>query len=302
MMLLGVFRHSLGASVIHFRGLHMAPIHFILLLVFVYSSNVIALDVTAMSFNLRVPVDTAPNDWASRKARIEIIIKKQKADFLGVQEAVPLFIADLSKDIKHYSYVGRGRDIGGLGEGTQIFFDNRRWVVDETDQGTLQFSSTPLEVGSNDWGMQWPRIFTWARMIEKKSGKAVYVFNTHFPLKELERSSSVKLLIETIAKRKNQFDPVILMGDFNACDNEASMKYIVGENGAGFAMRDTYKALFPNDTQTTFNGFGTNKSECRIDYIYTYLAKKIINAKIIMDMPQGGYASDHFPVSAKLVF
>jgi endonuclease/exonuclease/phosphatase family metal-dependent hydrolase len=143
-----------------------------------YSVHAKMLDIKVMTFNLRVPVDPAPNDWTSRKPRVISIIKNQQPDFLGLQESVPLFVTDLGNELTRYGYIGRGREADGGGEGTQIFYRKDRWQLDKSNQGTLQLSSTPDVPGSNAWGMQWPRIFTWGRFYEKKSGHSVYVFNT----------------------------------------------------------------------------------------------------------------------------
>ena len=181
------------------------------------------MEVVAMTFNLRVPVEPAPLDWNSRHHLVAQHIKSQQPDFFGVQEAVPNVIENLASDFPHYVFVGRGRDKGGIGEGTQIFYKSDRWRLDADDNGTLQLSPTPDVVGSNGWEMQFPRIFTWAHLIEKKSGKAIYVFNTHFPLVPKDRLLSSILLARAIADRKHPQDPVILSGDFNACEDEDSM-------------------------------------------------------------------------------
>src|SRR3954466_10008249 len=91
-----------------------------------------ATELKVMSFNLRVPVDPAPNDWAFRSPRVMNIILKNKPDVLGVQEAIPLQISDLSAHLKNYAQVGRGRELNGEGEATQIFYNKDRWRLDKT--------------------------------------------------------------------------------------------------------------------------------------------------------------------------
>lgn len=259
--------------------------------------NAEASDIKVMTFNLRVPVDPYPNDWNSRRPRVIAIIKAQQPDFLGVQEATPEIIADLRKELPDYSVLGRGRNADEGGEGTQIFYKKARWNLDAHDQGTLQLSPTPEIPGSNGWAMQWPRIFTWAHLQEKRTRKFIYVFNTHFPLTPHERDLSAQLLAKSIAERKHKNDAAILTGDFNACEDEASMKYLLGQDGSPITMKDTYRVLHPDSKAGTFHAFGTIET-CRIDYIYTLGSIKIFDSNIIKD--HENFASDHYAVTAKI--
>lgn len=268
-----------------------------ILLLSVLSFNAHATDINVMTFNLRIPIDPYPNDWNSRLPRIISIIKSQKPDFLGVQETTPEMLADLRRELSEYSVLGRGRNTDEGGEGTQIFYKTDRWKLDTHDHGTLQLSPTPEIPGSNGWAMQWPRIFTWAHLQEKRTKKFIYVFNTHFPLVPHERDLSSQLLAKSISERKIKHDSVILTGDFNACEDEASMKYLLGQNGSPIAMKDTFSVLHPDSKAGTFHAFGKTES-CKIDYIYTLGSFKVLESTIVMD--HENFASDHFAVTAKI--
>lgn len=267
---------------------------------FAKAATTTSLDIVAMSFNLRVPVDPAPLDWNSRRHLVDQHIKLQHPDFFGVQEAVPDVVSDLAKDFPRYTFVGRGRDVGGVGEGTQIFYKSDRWRLDADDNGTTQLSPTPDVVGSNGWEMQFPRIFTWAHLIEKKSGKAIYVFNTHYPLVPKDRLLSSILLARAIADRKHPQDPVILSGDFNACEDEDSMQYFLSANAAPIHLFDSFRILHPEDKTGTFHDFGRLHDSCKVDYILMSGESAAISAEIIKDDPALGFASDHYAIVAKL--
>lgn len=260
-----------------------------------------ALAIDVMSFNLRVPVDPVPHDWASRKARVAGLVRQQHPDFLGVQEAVPAVIADLNLALGDYASVGRGREADGGGEGTQIFYRKARWDLDAADQGTFQLSSTPEVVGSNDWGMQWPRIATWAHLREHASGRGVYVYNTHFPLKPEERERAARLLARQIAARKHPGDPVVLTGDLNACEQEPAVRHLLGGEGSPLALRDSYRVLHGGADVGSFHAFGKENSQCRIDYIMVPPDAGVVRAEVLIDGQDGkGYASDHYAVTATL--
>ena len=257
-------------------------------------------EVNVMTFNLRVPVDPIPFDWNTRRPLVVQYIKSQRPDFFGIQEAVPSVVKDLASDFPDYAFVGRGRDKDGTGEGTQIFYKSDRWSLDANDNGTLQLSPTPEVVGSNGWNMQFTRIFTWAHFIEKKSGKAIYVFNTHFPLVPKERRMSSTLLARTIANRKHSLDPIILSGDFNACEAEESIQYLLGANASPINLMDSYRDLHFDDKTGTFHDFGKQNESCKVDYIFVSRGITPIASEIIKDDPKIGFASDHYAVVAKV--
>jgi endonuclease/exonuclease/phosphatase family metal-dependent hydrolase len=259
-----------------------------------------SIDVSIMTFNVRVPVDPHPNNWASRKSRVIKLIKKENPDFLGLQEVLPEVVSDINNQLTEYAKIGRGRNQDSGGEGTQIFYKKKNWTLDEADTGTMQLSPTPDVPGSNGWNMQFPRIFTWGRFIEKKTGKAIYIFNTHFPLVPKERLMSSEQLLRAIADRKYPKDPVILSGDFNACESEESIQYLLGTESSTIHLKDSYRALYPDDKAGTFHDFGKQNDSCKVDYIFISEEVNAVTAGIIKDDPKIGFASDHYAVVAKL--
>jgi endonuclease/exonuclease/phosphatase family metal-dependent hydrolase len=296
-----ILEDKLFMSLCKFFYMKLLSFGLTLSLIFVFcGAHAKTLDISVMTFNLRVPVDPAPNDWASRRPRVIAMVRTVNPDFLGVQEAVPQVVSDLSQELTQYFSIGRGREADGGGEGTQIFYRKDRWRLNKLDQGTLQLSPTPDIPGSNAWGMQWPRIFTWALFHEKKSGEAVYVFNTHFPLKPQERDLTVQLLAKYISARKQQKIPVILTGDFNACEGEASISHLLGQGASPIAMQDTYRLLHPDSKLTSFHGFGKENDRCKIDYIFTLGKVGVLQADIIQNLEGEGFASDHYAVTAKI--
>ncbi|MYN47196.1 hypothetical protein GTP23_19315 [Pseudoduganella sp. FT93W] len=262
-------------------------------------AQTLAFDV--MSFNVRVPVDPPPHDWAARQPRVTALVRQQRPDFLGLQEALPAMVADLQAALDEYASTGRGRDNDSGGEGVQIFYRKDRWELDLADQGTFQLSSTPEIAGSNDWGMQWPRIVTWAHLRERASGRGLYIYNTHFPLKPEERERSARLLAQKVAARKHGADPVVLTGDLNACEQEAAVRHLLGQEGAPLALRDSYRVLHSGAATGSFHAFGKEPHLCRIDYIMATPEVNVLRAEVVVDGQDGkGYASDHYAVTARL--
>ncbi|RYY74331.1 MAG: endonuclease/exonuclease/phosphatase family protein [Gammaproteobacteria bacterium] len=253
-----------------------------------------------MTFNVRVPVDPHPNDWVSRKPRVLALIKHQNPDFFGIQEALPEVLTDINNSFDGYGQIGRGRNQDSGGEGVQIFYKKKNWKLDNYDTGTLQLSPTPEIPGSNGWNMQFPRVVTWGRFIEKKSERAIYIFNTHFPLVPRERLLSATLLARTIADRKHPHDPVVLSGDFNACEAEDSIQYLLGAGNSPINLKDSYRAINVDEKTGTFHEFGKQNESCKVDYIFTSSDITVVASEIIKDDPKIGFSSDHYAVTAKL--
>jgi len=66
-------------------------------------------------------------------------------------------------------------------------------------------------------------------------------------------------------------------------------------------MVDTFRALHPDvkDVRTAHDFKGAREGD-KIDYIFTPLSVKVLEAEILYDNVDGRYPSDHFPVTASL--
>ena len=58
--------------------------------------------ITVGSFNVRVPCDPEPNDWASRKDRVNEIIRANDIQIFGVQEAVSHIVLYVNLHFRAY--------------------------------------------------------------------------------------------------------------------------------------------------------------------------------------------------------
>lgn len=251
--------------------------------------------IKVMTFNIRV--DTmldGLNRWSGRRSRVIESLTKNAAEVVGLQEALAHQVEHIQKALPQYTHYAVGRDDGkNDGESCAIFYQKDRFVMD--DCGTFWFSDTPDQPGSKDWGNMWPRICTWVHLKEKTSGTGFYVYNVHLDcFSQNSREKSVELLAEVIAARKTA-DPFIVMGDFNmSCDNPA-MRYL--QNPGNYPkMVNAWEVFHPGS-----NGPGTTrKGDENIDHIP--LSEDIVALDVEVDRSKfnGRYASDHFPVIAKI--
>ncbi|MBN1819002.1 MAG: endonuclease/exonuclease/phosphatase family protein [Sedimentisphaerales bacterium] len=266
------------------------------------------LEVKIMTFNIRYgTANDGENHWEKRKDLVFAVIRDSGADIIGLQEALLFQIQEIQTAVKGYDSVGVGRDDGReKGEFSNILYRKDRFSVESS--GTFWLSDTPETPGSRTWGNTIPRICTWARLIEKKTGKAFYAFNTHLDhISQPSREKSAVLLSRRIAERQKKSDPFLLTGDFNAGEDNLAILYLKGDaylaeiGTTPQIMADTFRILHPNDRETgTFNGFSGRKDGDKIDYIFTSKDTLVLEAAILYTNQDGRYPSDHFPVTARL--
>ena len=277
----------------------------LVLILFPLQSFVSAFEIDALSFNIRFDTSKdGENAWPKRKEMVGQWVKSESPDVIGLQEALRHQIDDIKKVATAYSEYGVGRDDGkSRGEHCTILYLKKRFSLDKSDCGTFWFSDTPEKVASKSWGNEIPRICTWARFIEKKTDKGFYVYNVHYDHRsQPSRLGASELIIQRISKRKRSNEPIILMGDFNASENNPAIKIFKDEP---LNLVDTFRVVKPDEKMVkTFHGFrGGSFSGGKIDHVFM-LPKtgKINSASIVRFNKDKRYLSDHYPVRAKLDF
>jgi endonuclease/exonuclease/phosphatase family metal-dependent hydrolase len=269
------------------------------------------LELRLMTFNIRFdyPPDGA-NGWPHRRAMVVGLIRAQRADFVGLQEALKSQLDDIGPP-EPYARLGVGRSDGrDGGEHSPILYRKDRFAVGET--GTFWLSPTPEVPGSTGWGNSNPRICTWARFSERTTGRALYVFNTHLDHEsQLARARGIELIAARVAAR-SQPDPVFFMGDFNAGEDNAVVQYASGKRPrasegtgevAALTLMDTFRAVHPGDEVVgTAHAFTGDTHGPKIDYIFAppAPATEVLESAILRDALDGRYPSDHFAVTTRL--
>lgn len=274
--------------------------------------DVNALEVKIMTFNIRYgAANDGQNHWKNRREMVFEVIRKQRSDVIGLQEALRFQIDEIRKAAPVYGEIGVAREDGKInGEYSAILYRTDRFSVGEA--GTFWLSDTPEAPGSNQWGGACVRICTWARLVENSTGKAFYAFNLHLDhVSQSAREKSAVLVIQRIRSR-NFEEPFVLTGDFNSGESNSVITYLKGETtlmGADGAtskspitMVDTFRVLHSDvkDVRTAHEFKGTRQGN-KIDFVFVQPAVKVLDAEILYDNVDGRYPSDHFPVTARLV-
>ncbi len=247
------------------------------------------------TYNVRCPIDKGANAWTSRVDRVRTLIRTHGFELLGLQEATSNQIDDLLSP--EWGYVGVGRDDGQRGgEHSCIFYRKARFEARAS--GTFWLSESPEEPGLKSWGAGCPRICTWARMADLKTGKEFFYFNTHLDhMSALAKENGMALILkrmETIAKGK----PVFLTGDMNATPGSEPIRR------AAAVLREASKITRTPHTGpvATSGGFRVDKAHTgEIDHIFVSEGVKVLAHATYDDSQDGLYPSDHFPVSADIV-
>lgn len=265
--------------------------------------EVVAAPVRAMTFNIRY--GTAPDGdhaWPHRRDLAFHVIRDFEPAVLGVQEALRFQLDEVRAQLPHYGEVGVGREDGAQeGEYSAILYDQRR--LDLLEHGTFWLSDTPEVPGSATWGNRITRVATWARFRERDAGITFYVFNTHWDHEsQPARLNSASLLLDRIRARAFPDDPLLLMGDFNAGEDNPAFQALIAAPAPGHApLYDTFRAVHPDALGTgTYHAFSGDRTGDRIDAILASPHWQTLDADIVRFDRDGLYPSDHFPVTATL--
>ena len=263
-------------------------------------------EIKVMSFNIRTNTssDTGVNAWDSRKVACVSLIKDQRPDILGVQEAQwKTQWTYLTEQLKGAGYDGYGlnRTTGaesGTGEVVGILWNTD--VVKKIEVGTFWLSETP-DKPSKSWGMSMNRTATWGLFEHIATGQKFFFLNTHLPLKndklddpETAKKEGMKLIEKKLLEYYDDY-PLYMTGDFNVISTDPVL------DGIRDFMRNARTYASVRDTNPTVNGFGDTSSRKQIDHIYYSDYLKAVEYYTIMDAYNGvTYVSDHYPIYAIL--
>ena len=259
-------------------------------------------DIRVMSFNIRNgTANDGENHWNLRKEFVVDVIRDYAPDVLGLQEAVRLQLDAFNRQLPEYGEVGIVSDATRhTGQYSAILYLKERFEARES--GTFWLSDTP-DIPSKSWGNHHLRICTWVRFVEKQSAQSFYVYNTHMDDgSQPSREKGVQLMMKHI-HGQTQPAPFILLGDFNAAEDNPAIAYVQGAGDltdhTPVEAVDTFRVLHPDEkTVGTFNGFTGRMSGSKIDYIFVSPEFRTVGASIVRTNREGRYPSDHYPVTA----
>jgi endonuclease/exonuclease/phosphatase family metal-dependent hydrolase len=247
-----------------------------------------------MSYNIRCGSCERADDvnhWSRRKFLVADVIQKSDADVIGLQEAELFQVQDLASLLPDFDWVGVGRDDGKeQGEMTAVLV--RRSAFDITSSKTLWLSPTP-DRPSKGWDAMLNRTLTLLQLKSRRTGQELNFLNTHFDhIGKVARNESARLIAKTV-QALGANGTVILSGDFNS--NADFPGYQSLTSSLQDAARVSRTPL--SGGGISFNGFGTDlQPNNKIDYVFVSPEVEVLSHRLITDLYDGLYPSDHFPV------
>ncbi len=257
------------------------------------------------TYNIRIETDDDEGNkaWSARKQYVATIIDSLYSfDIFGVQEMASLSQqSDLMDYLDDYSIYSKGRaSNGSSGERIGIVYKTNRFNV--LDEDYFYLSETP-EVQSRGWDGKLVRMCVWIKFYDKITNQKFYYFATHFDHKgDTVRRESAKLIISEIKEiTADDYQPVILVGDFNLSKTTEITAYNMLANGILSDSKTLVSHRNINGPTGTSNGQDMSDSydteSNRIDFIFvdslvSPTSYYTIDDKFVND----AYPSDHFPV------
>ena len=250
-----------------------------------------------MSFNLRFASDEPPHSWPERRPVVARLLEQELPHLVGTQEGLHAQLQDIEADLPtYYDSIGQGREGGTRGEAMAIFYDSRR--LQPLEHRHYWLSDTPDVVGSQTWG-RCPRMVTWVRFEDRRTGHQLYALNTHLEAFDATaRARSADLVVERMAAELDPALPVLMTGDFNEPAGPGGTVYdtLVTDG----PMVDTWVTATEHSAPVgTFHGYAPpTPGGDRIDWILS--SPEVVTRQVGVNTYQHGgqLPSDHLPVQA----
>ena len=241
-----------------------------------------------ISFNIRYCDDKDGNSIAERAPRLAEITKKYDADIIGFQEHTVPWEEQIAKFYPEYDIFNLYRSTHEL-ESAPILWKKDKFEL--LDKGNFWLSDTP-ETESRGWDELYNcwRMCEYVILKHKESGKVITHMNTHFGFGDNGQVKSSKLMYEY--SKKISDNPTFLTGDFNMRPTSLGYAEMVKH------FTDV-NAVTANDRRTTYHGYGKTNDE-HIDYCFINDKIKPISLKLLDELVDGKYPSDHYGLFVEL--
>ncbi|MFB6087384.1 MAG: endonuclease/exonuclease/phosphatase family protein [Haloarculaceae archaeon] len=254
--------------------------------------------VRLVSFNVRYDEpDDGRFDWEGRRDAVASTLRFHRPDVVGLQEPLAHQYEDVRDALDGFDWVGRSRR-AATREGEFCPVGYRTDRISRLDSGTFWLSETPDDPGSVGWDAALPRIATWARLRDERSGERFCYVNTHFDHTSARaRRESARLLLERLPGLRDGL-PVVLAGDFNCTAGERPHAILAGTDEGDSPLIDAREASAhpwhgPETTRTDFESLDLGRA---IDHAFVDgLAVRQVGVATDQ-FGDGWYPSDHLPL------
>lgn len=244
-----------------------------------------------ITFNIRYTDDPNGNSIAERAPRLKKIISERNPDLIGFQECTPAWLEHIEKYWSDEYEIFNKYRAEKSPESAPILW--RRDKFECLKKGFFWLSDTP-ETESGGWDeIGCFRICCYAVLKCRACGKAFTFMNTHFGFGDDNQVKSAKLIKEKCDEISDF--PAFVTGDFNMTPEKAGYD----------AMTEFFtdvNAVTEKDFNTTYHGYDKNHTGEHIDYCFADKRIKPVSSKVIYDLVDGKFPSDHYGIEFELKF
>lgn len=248
--------------------------------------------IKVVSFNI-LCVDEHENYLISDRApRLKAVIAPFDPDVIGIQEYRDPWEPHFKEQFPEYDMFNVWRSEGNGRESGPILWKRDKFEL--VDKGNFWYSDTPEVMSGSDWdeAFHCNRVCEYVILREKCSDKRFAFMNTHFGFGDNGQVKSARLLTE-YAKKLSPL-PLFITGDFNT----------LPQSPAYIEMTKTFtdvNALTAKDDGNTYHDFGkVTKKEGPIDYCFISDKVKPLSFRVIRELVDGFYPSDHYGLQIEL--
>lgn len=253
-----------------------------------------------ISFNIRSDDDPG-HAWCHRKQKVASVLRFHHADLIGLQEPSEQQLHDLCTSLTEFEIYGGVC----LKEGAHdpIFFRKSRFQL--LHAGYFYLSQTP-DFPSTGWDAKYMRATCWVKLLDKRTRKQFYFFNTHFDYHgRVARDESARLLKQKIREIAGRF-PFVLTGDFNlfpTLGGEETYQILTDQTGPIHLTDAQTISQHPHHGPTgTWSGFKeAGQPGIKPDYIFVGPQIEVYLHGVLADTFDGQFPSDHLPVLADVL-
>jgi endonuclease/exonuclease/phosphatase family metal-dependent hydrolase len=225
-------------------------------------------------------------DWTARRPLLLDAIRAENPDVVALQEVLEDAAVDLPNQARTVAEA--------LGDGWSVFF-----VSTDPEGASRRYGNallTRLPVVAHDWKKLEPLddYRTAVRVRDTLTGRPVDIVDTHLAWQDDAQAVRARQIADLLDWLPKDGDvPLIVMGDFNAPQEDAGLADLTGPR--------FFSALPRNSVPTTLNPAKGHPNRI-IDHIFVEAARfEPVEAHLIGDRPVGGeYPSDHFGVAASV--
>ncbi len=237
-----------------------------------------------VTFNIRCANDPDGHSIAERAPRLRSLIQKYSPDIAGFQEVTSIWEPYIQTDYENeYTVFTKYRELRGRLEGCTLMWKKDKFT--KLYDGAFWYSKTPwVSSMGDDIAYKCRRFCQYVGLKENETGKTFAVYNTHFGFGDSYQTESIELLKQTVDIISESSS--LMIGDFNMKPDSAPYKRAT-------ELFTDANTLLENDMTTTYHGYG-KVNDARIDYLFISGNVKPTGYKLLDEVFDGKYPSDHY--------